>query len=67
MFWGGGIDTQRILPEAGPDEVRTEVRKNCEIFMKDGGFIFCQIHNMLDTVPPENIIAMYETVNGMSY
>jgi uroporphyrinogen decarboxylase len=67
VFWGGGIDTQRILPEASPDEVRREVRRNCEIFMKDGGFVFCQIHNMLDTVPPENIVAMYETVNGMRY
>ena len=67
VFWGGGIDTQRILPEASPEEVRREVRKNCEHFMKDGGFIFCQIHNMLDTVPPENIVAMYETVNEMNY
>ena len=67
VFWGGGIDTQRILPEATPDEVRKEVRKNCEIFMKDGGFIFCQIHNMLDTVPPENIRAMYEAVNEIEY
>lgn len=67
VFWGGGIDTQRILPEASPDEVRKEVRKNCEIFMKGGGFIFCQIHNTLDTVPPENIIAMYEAVNEIAY
>ena len=67
VFWGGGIDTQRILPEATPVEVRKEVRKNCEVFMKDGGFVFCQIHNMLDTVPPENILAMYETVNDISY
>ena len=67
VFWGGGIDTQRILPEATPDDVRKEVRKNCKIFMKDGGFVFCQIHNMLDTVPPENILAMYEAANEMRF
>jgi uroporphyrinogen decarboxylase len=35
--------------------------------MPGGGFIFNQIHNMLDTVPPENIIAMYEAVNRIRY
>ncbi|MEI6157203.1 MAG: uroporphyrinogen decarboxylase family protein, partial [Atribacterota bacterium] len=63
VFWGGGIDTQHILPESSPEKIRDEVKRNVEIFMKDGGFVFCQIHNMLNTVPPENIIAMYEAVN----
>jgi uroporphyrinogen decarboxylase len=67
VFWGGGIDTQRILPGASPGEVKEEVKKNCGIFMKGGGFVFCQIHNMLDTVPPGNIVAMYEAVNGIVY
>jgi uroporphyrinogen decarboxylase len=67
VFWGGGIDTQRTLPDADPGGVREEVRGNCEIFMKGGGYIFNQIHNMLDTVPPENIIAMYEGAHAFAY
>jgi len=67
VFWGGGVDTQYILPESTPRKVREEVRKNTEIFMKDGGFIFNQVHNILAGVPPENIIAMYEEVNGIRY
>jgi len=66
-FWGGGIDTQHILPNASPEKVKEEVRKNTEIFMKDGGFIFNQVHNILAGVPPENIVAMYEEVNSIKY
>jgi uroporphyrinogen decarboxylase len=27
-----------------------------------GGFVFCQVHNIQADVPPENIMAMYETL-----
>jgi len=64
-FWGGGVDTQHILPEGTPDQVKADVRKNTEIFMKDGGFVFNQVHNILAGVPPENIIAMYDEVNSI--
>jgi uroporphyrinogen decarboxylase len=65
VFWGGGVDTQHVLPHASPEEVRAEVRKNSEFFMKGGGFIFSQVHNILAEVPPENILAMYDEVNRM--
>lgn len=67
VFWGGGIDTQHTLPEAKPLEVKRVVEKNSRNFMRGGGFVFNQIHNMLDTVPPENIVAMYEAVNAIRY
>ncbi|NLX23839.1 MAG: methyltransferase [Phycisphaerae bacterium] len=59
-FWGGGCDTQKILPRGTPQQVRDHVRKNIEIFAPGGGFVFCQVHNILSEVPPENILAMYE-------
>jgi len=62
VFWGGGCDTQRILPQGTPDEVRTHVRRQVDIFKKGGGFVFQQVHNILDNVPPENIVAMFEEV-----
>lgn len=62
-FWGGGCDTQHVLPEATPDEVRRHVKERVEIFAPGGGFVFCQIHNILPNVPPDNIAEMYAAVN----
>jgi uroporphyrinogen decarboxylase len=61
-FWGGGIDTQHILPNAGPEKVKEEVKKNIEALAPGGGFIFNTVHNIQNDVPPENIIAMYEAL-----
>jgi len=58
-FWGGGCDTQRVLPEAAPEEVRRHVKERIATFAPGGGFVFCQVHNILPNVPPENIAAMY--------
>ncbi len=66
VFWGGGIDTQHVLASGTPEEVAEAVKRNCDIFMKDGGFVFNQVHNIVDGVPPENIVAMYEAVNNFS-
>lgn len=59
-FWGGGCDTQSILPRATPQEVKDHVRRNIDTFAPGGGFVFCQVHNILAEVPPENVVAMYE-------
>jgi uroporphyrinogen decarboxylase len=60
VFWGGGCDTQHILPEASPAEVRDHVRRQIEIFAPGGGFVFNQVHNIQSGVPAENIIAMLD-------
>jgi uroporphyrinogen decarboxylase len=62
-FWGGGCNTQNVLPFGTPDEVYEDTRKNIEIFKPGGGFVFCQIHNIQAQVPPENIVAMYQAVH----
>jgi uroporphyrinogen decarboxylase len=62
-FWGGGCDTQHILPFASPREVKEHVKKLVNIFKEGGGFIFNQVHNIQPGTPPENIIAMFEAVN----
>jgi uroporphyrinogen-III decarboxylase len=61
-FWGGGVDTQRVLPFGTPDEVRAQVAQRVQILNRDGGFVFSSIHNVVANVPAENLIAMYETV-----
>jgi len=62
-FWGGGVDTQNAFDELHtPAEVRADVRKRLEDLMPGGGFIFNTIHNIQGNVPPENIMAMWETL-----
>ena len=63
-FWGGGCDTQWILPHGTPEQVAEDVRRNVRIFAPGGGFVFQQVHNILSDVPPENIVAMLEAVNA---
>lgn len=63
-FWGGGVNTQSVLNRATPQQVREHVKLNIEIFSKDGGFVFTTVHNILPDVPPENIMAMFETVKN---
>ncbi len=61
-FWGGGIETQTILPHGKPEEIKDEVRRRIEDFAPGGGFIFNTVHNIQPDVPPENIIAMWEAL-----
>ena len=66
-FWGGGCDTQQVLPTASPDEIQQHVRDRIEIFAPGGGFVFNQIHNIQANIPPENIIAMFEAAREFRY
>jgi uroporphyrinogen decarboxylase len=61
-FWGGGCDTQRILPGSGPAGVASHVREMCSVLAPGGGFVFQQVHNILANVPPENVVAMMEAI-----
>jgi uroporphyrinogen decarboxylase len=61
-FWGGGCDTQRTLPRGTPEDVQAEVLRRIADFAPGGGFVFCPVHNIQADVPPENLVAMYETV-----
>ena len=63
VFWGGGCDTQSILPHATPDAVRRHVREQVEILKPGGGYVFQQVHNILANVPPENVVAMFEAIH----
>jgi hypothetical protein len=62
VFWGGGADTQKVLPFGTPAEVRKQVTELCEIFSQQGGFVFNTVHNIQANVPVENVVAMIETL-----
>ncbi|HCA79714.1 MAG TPA: methyltransferase, partial [Bacteroidetes bacterium] len=63
VFWGGGCDTQRILPQGLPEDVDAHVRHQVGILKRGGGFVFQQVHNVLADVPPENVVAMFDAVH----
>jgi len=62
VFWGGGVDTQKMLSFGTPEEVKKQVIENCEIFSRDGGFVFNTVHNIQANVPAENLAAMMEGI-----
>jgi uroporphyrinogen decarboxylase len=62
VFWGGGVDTQRVLGTGTPQQVRDDVRRRIDDLAPGGGFVFATVHNIQGNVPPENIMAMWETL-----
>ncbi len=62
VFWGGGVDTQKVLPFGTPDEVREQVLRHCEAFSGQGGYVFNTVHNIQARTPVENIMAMIGAV-----
>jgi uroporphyrinogen decarboxylase len=62
VFWGGGVETQHVLPHCTPDEVREDVKRNVEALAPGGGFVFNTVHNIQSEVPPQNVMAMWETL-----
>jgi len=64
-FWGGGIDTQRILPDATPEEVRKHVTYQVETLGNNGGFVFNSVHNIQANAPIENVVAMVDTLREL--
>ncbi len=59
-FWGGGCDTQQVLPNATPDEIDRHVKERIDIFAPGGGYVFNMVHNVQANVPPENVVAMFD-------
>lgn len=59
-FWGGGVDTQEVLPRGTPGQVKDDVRMRIEALAPGGGFVFAAVHNIQADVPPDNILAMWE-------
>ncbi len=59
-FWGG-VDTQHLLPYGSPQEVADGVKRLIDIMAPGGGFILATVHCVRPEVPPENLIALFDT------
>lgn len=61
VFWGGGADMQGFVNSAKtPEEVYDHVRKLLDVFAPGGNYIFAQVHNILDNVAPEKVVAIFQ-------
>ena len=61
-FWGGGVETQSVLPFGTPQQVKDNVRRNVDALAPGGGYVFNTIHNIQPDVPPQNVVAMFEAL-----
>ncbi len=61
-FWGGGIDTQNVLPNASPAKIKDEIKKLLDIWVPGGGYVFATVHNIQADVPPENVKAVFDAL-----
>ncbi|OFY42638.1 MAG: methyltransferase [Bacteroidetes bacterium RBG_13_44_24] len=65
IFWGGGVDTQGVFAFGTQEQVKDQVKRQCEIFNNNGGFVFNTVHNIQANVPFENVIAMLEALRDL--
>jgi len=61
VFWGGGCDTQRILPFGTLEEVEDDVKKRIDIFAPGGGFVFAAVHNIQKGVSSVKVLRLFNT------
>ena len=60
VFWGGGVDTQKVLNNGTVEDVRKMSKQMLDIFAPGGGYVFSQVHNIEACVPAENVLAAFE-------
>lgn len=63
VFWGGGVDTQAVLPQGTPEEVAAQVTERLPILSEGGGYVFNTIHNIVGDTRAENIWAAFHAVH----
>ncbi len=66
IFWGGGVDTQRVLPYGTPEEVYREVTDCLKCFSGNGGYVFNTIHNTQAKTPVANFAAMVQALRDFN-
>jgi hypothetical protein len=65
VFWGGGVDTQGAFAFGTPEQVKEQVRRQCDILNNNGGFVFNTVHNIQSNVPFENVVSMLEALSDL--
>ena len=64
VFWGGSCDCQHTLAFGTPEQVAAEAEAHLRVFAPGGGYVFASVHNIQAKVPPENVLALFDTARG---
>ena len=67
LVFHGGVDEQELLPRGTVEDVTAEVRHLISTLGQGGGYILSSSHTLQPDTPPENIVAMFDTVKGYLY
>jgi hypothetical protein len=65
VFWGGGVDTQGAFAFGTAQQVKEQVKMQCDILNENGGFVFNTVHNIQANVPFPNVIALLEALKEL--
>ncbi len=65
VFWGAACDCQSTLAFGTPERVAAEVRQHLGILAPGGGYVCAAVHNIQAGVPPENVVALFDTAREM--
>lgn len=60
IVFHGGIDIQKFLPFATPEQVKEKVEYTCNILGSSGGYIMSGSHHIQGDTSLENVLAMYD-------
>jgi uroporphyrinogen decarboxylase len=64
VFWGGSCDCQETLPFKTPEDVAREVEQTIRVLAPGGGYVLASVHNIQAKVPPENVLALFDTARS---
>lgn len=63
----GGVSVQSELPRSKPEAIRRIVRERIAHLGRDGGFILAPTNTLIEDVPLESILAMYDEARSLPY
>jgi uroporphyrinogen decarboxylase len=61
VFWGAACDCQGTLAFGTAEQVAAEVTDSVRTLAPGGGYVFASVHNIQANIPPENVVAMFDT------
>jgi uroporphyrinogen decarboxylase len=62
----GGFDVQELLPFGTVGQIKKEVVRMAKVFDGRGGFILSTSHVIMEDVPEENVLKLYEVIRDIS-
>lgn len=65
VVFHGGIDTQNVLRAGTPEDVAAHVAEVARAF-RGTGYVCAAAHNIQDDVPPENVVALFDTARALA-